>query len=43
MLRYLIVGLLAIILLSACAAQITYQQVTGEGQSMLITVYRSPT
>jgi uncharacterized lipoprotein len=41
--KFLILGLLAIVLLSACAAPATDQQVSDEGQSPLVTVYRSPT
>jgi uncharacterized lipoprotein len=41
--RFLILGLLAVVLLSACAPSTTNQQVPDEGGSTLVTVYRSPT
>ena len=41
--KFLVLGLLAIVLLSACAAPAADQQVSDEGQSPLVTVYRPPT
>ena len=41
--KFLILGLLAIVLLSACAAPVTDQELTEEGQSPVVTVYRPPT
>ena len=41
--KFLILGLLAIVLLSACAAPATDQELTEEGQSPVVTVYRPPT
>ena len=41
--KFLILGLLAIVLLSACAAPATDQELTEEGQSSVVTVYKPPT
>jgi uncharacterized lipoprotein YajG len=41
--KILILGLLSVVLLSACAAPATDQELTEESQSPEVTVYRSPT
>ena len=41
--KFLVLGLLAVVLLSACAASTTDQELTVEEQSPLVTVYKSPT
>jgi len=41
--KFLTLGLIAIILLSACAAPVTGQELTEEGQSPGVTVYKPPT
>ena len=41
--KILILGLLAVVLLSACAGSTTDQEISVEEQSPLVTVYRSPT
>jgi uncharacterized lipoprotein YajG len=41
--KILVFGLLAVVLLSACAAPAADQQVTDEEGSPIITVYKSPT
>ena len=41
--KILILGLLAIVLLGACAAPAADQQVSDEGESLVVSVYRSPT
>jgi hypothetical protein len=41
--KILIFGLLAVIMLSACAAPAAEQQVSDEGETPLVTVHRSPT
>ena len=41
--KFLILGLLAIVLLSACAAPAADQELTEEGQSPVVTVYKPPT
>ena len=41
--KFLKLGLLAIVLLSACASPSTTQEMKEEGQSSLVTVYKSPT
>jgi hypothetical protein len=41
--RFLITGLLVVVLLSACTAQANELQKTEEGQSRVVTVYKSPT
>lgn len=41
--KILVFGLLAIVLLSACAAPAADQQVSDEGETPLVTVHRSPT
>ena len=41
--KFLLFSLLAAVLLSACAAQATDQELTEEKQSPEITVYKSPT
>ena len=41
--KILIVGLLAILLLSACAAPADDQQTSDEDGSPVVTVYKSPT
>ena len=41
--KILVLGLLAALLLSACAAPAADQQVSDEEQSLVVSVYRSPT
>ncbi len=41
--NFLLLGLLAVVLLSACAASTTDQEISDEGQSPLVTVYKPPT
>ena len=41
--KFLTLGLLAIVLLSACAAPAIDQELTEAGQSPVVTVYKSPT
>jgi hypothetical protein len=41
--RFLILVLLAVVVLSACTAKSNDQLVTDEGQSSVVTVYKSPT
>ena len=41
--KFLILALLAIVILSACAAPAVDQQVSDDGETPLVTVYRSPT
>lgn len=41
--RLIIIGTLAILLLSACSAAAADQPTTDEGDVTVVTVYRSPT
>jgi PBP1b-binding outer membrane lipoprotein LpoB len=41
--KILVLGLLVAVLLSACAAPAANQQVSDEEQSLVVSVYRSPT
>jgi hypothetical protein len=41
--KFLILGLLAVVLLSACAGSTSDPEITDEEQFPLVTVYRSPT
>ena len=41
--KFLTIGLIAIVLLSACAAPATNQELTEEGQSPVVNVYKPPT
>jgi hypothetical protein len=41
--KFLKLGLLVVVLLSACVAPATDQELTEEGQSPVVTVYRPPT
>jgi hypothetical protein len=41
--KFLKLGLLTIVLLSACASPSTNTEVIEEGQSPLVTVYKPPT
>ena len=41
--KFLILALLAAVMLSACAAPAADQQVSDEGESLVVSVYRSPT
>jgi hypothetical protein len=43
MLKYIGIGLLALLLLSACASTVEESAVVDEGDSTLVSVYRAPT
>ena len=43
MLKYFVIGFLALLLLGACTAATEEPTVADEGQETLVTVYRAPT